>query len=291
MWYSIECTTKGGIILKIIEKNISNEKLTKTDKIIADYFFENENKLYFMTSRDIAGDLGISDTSVIRFVKRLGFKNFTEFKEKLKEKISDKILTPSEKLSLNQSILNSANIQQNFVEHTEKIILEAFEKNSFETLATAVTFLLNSRKKFIVGFKSTSGLASFFGLRVGFLLENVITHPRNNSELIKNILDINSEDCLVVIAHPKYSKTYNLILQIAKDRGAKTIVLTDKQNSPVVEYGDVVLLNNVHGISYFNSLISTQVLLEYLLTLLSTHIDERMQKRLTTINEYLNKNL
>lgn len=291
MWYSIGCATKGGMILKIIEKNIINEKLTKTDKIIADYFFENENKLYFMTSRDIAGDLGISDTSVIRFVKRLGFKNFTEFKEKLKEKISDKILTPSEKLSLNQSILNSANIQQNFVEHTEKVILEAFEKNSFETMATAVTFLLNSRKKFVVGFKSTSGLASFFGLRVGFLLENVITHPRNNSELIKNILDISSEDCLLVIAHPKYSKTYNLILQIAKDRGAKTIVLTDKQNSPVVEYGDVVLLNNVHGISYFNSLISTQVLLEYLLTLLSTHIDEKMQKRLTTINEYLNKNL
>ena len=291
MWYSIGCATKGGMILKIIEKNIINEKLTKTDKIIADYFFENENKLYFMTSRDIAGDLGISDTSVIRFVKRLGFKNFTEFKEKLKEKISDKILTPSEKLSLNQSILNSANIQQNFVEHTEKVILEAFEKNSFETMATAVTFLLNSRKKFVVGFKSTSGLASFFGLRVGFLLENVITHPRNNSELIKNILYISSEDCLLVIAHPKYSKTYNLILQIAKDRGAKTIVLTDKQNSPVVEYGDVVLLNNVHGISYFNSLISTQVLLEYLLTLLSTHIDEKMQKRLTTINEYLNKNL
>lgn len=277
--------------MKIIEKNIINEKLTKTDKIIADYFFENENKLYFMTSRDIAGDLGISDTSVIRFVKRLGFKNFTEFKEKLKEKISDKILTPSEKLSLNQSILNSANIQQNFVEHTEKIILDAFEKNTFEAMATAVAFLLNSRKKFIVGFKSTSGLASFFGLRVGFLLENVITHPRNNSELIKNILDITNEDCLLVIAHPKYSKTYNLILQIAKDRGAKTIILTDKQNSPVVEYGDVILLNNVHGISYFNSLISTQVLIEYLLTLLSTHIDDKMQKRLTTINEYLNKNL
>lgn len=277
--------------MKVIEKNISNEKLTKTDRIIADYFNENENKLYFMTSRDIAGDLGISDTSVIRFVKRLGFKNFTEFKEKLKEKISDKILTPSEKLSLNQAILNSANIQQNFVEHTEKVILEAFEKNSYETIGEAIGILLNSKKKFIVGFKSTSGIASFFGLRVGFLLENVITHSRNNSELIKDILDITSEDCLVVIAHPKYSKTYNLISQIAKEKGAKIIIITDKNNSPVAEYGDIVLINNVHGISYFNSLISTQFLIEYLLTLLSTHIDEKMQKRLTMINEYLNKNL
>lgn len=277
--------------MRVIEKNISNEKLTKTDRIIADYFIENENKLYFMTSRDIAGDLGISDTSVIRFVKRLGFKNFTEFKDKLKEKISDKILTPSEKLSLNQSILNSANIQQNFVEHTERVVLETFEKNSFEAMGTAVAILLNSKKKFIVGFKSTSGIASFFGLRVGFLLENVITHPRNNSELIKNISDITSEDCLFLIAHPKYSRTYNLILQIAKEKGAKIIIMTDKNNSPVAEYGDVVLINNVHGISYFNSLISTQFLVEYLLTLLSTNIDEKMQKRLTTINEYLNKNL
>ncbi|MGL4307295.1 MurR/RpiR family transcriptional regulator [Cetobacterium sp. SF1] len=278
-------------MLKIIEKKIYDKKMTKTDKKIADYFYENENKLYFMTSRDIGLNLGISDTSVIRFVKSLGFKNFTEFKERLKEKVSDKILTPNEKLSLNQSILNSKNIQENFIEHIEKIILESFEKNNFEIINDTVNILLNSNKKYIIGFKSTSGLASFFGLRVGFLLENVITHPRNNSELIKNIVDITEKDCLLIIAHPKYSKTYNLLLDIAKEKGAKIIIVTDKKNSPVAEYGDVVLINNIHGISYFNSLISTQVLLEYILTLLSTHIDEKMQKRLTIINEYLNKNL
>ena len=41
-----------------------------------------------MTSRDIGLNLGISDTSVIRFVKSLGFKNFTEFKERLFDKTS-----------------------------------------------------------------------------------------------------------------------------------------------------------------------------------------------------------
>lgn len=278
-------------MLKVIEKNIPKEKLTKTDKLIEDYFYENENKIYFMTSRDIAAALEISDTSVIRYVKRLGFKNFTEFKEKLKEKVSDKILTPGEKLSLNQDILNSGNVEKNFIEHIQKTTLETFQKNSGENIKKVVEILSTSHKKIIVGFKSTGGLASFFGLRVGFLFENVLTYSTNSSELIKNMVDISKDDCLFLIAHPKYSKTYNLILDMAKEKGAKIIVCTDKKTSPVVENADVVLLTNIKGISYFNSVISTQFLLEYLLTLLSINIDKTTKERLAKINEYLNKNL
>lgn len=278
-------------MLKIIEKNIPKEKLTKTDKLIENYFYENINKIYFMTSRDIAEVLKISDTSVIRYVKRLGFKNFTEFKNKLKEEVSDKILTPGEKLSLNQDILNSENVEKNFVEHIQKTILETFEKNNREKMKKVVEIFSRSNKKIIVGFKSTSGLASFFGLRVGFLLKDVLTYPNSTSELIKSMVDITKEDCLFVIAHPKYSKTYNLILNMAKEKNAKIIVCTDKKTSPVVENADLVLLTNIQGISYFNSVVSTQFLLEYLLTLLSINIDEKTKGRLTKINEYLNKNL
>ncbi|SJZ76093.1 transcriptional regulator, RpiR family [Cetobacterium ceti] len=278
-------------MLTILENKIKDKKLTKTEKIIAEYFYKNENKLYFLTSTNIAEELEISDTSVIRFVKALGFKNFTEFKENLKGKISEQILTPREKLSKHELILNQKNISKFYTEYFEKIVQETFEKNSLGDIEKLVNLLLKSRKKFVVGFKSTSGLASFFGLRLGFVLENVITHPRNNSELIKNIIDMNEDDCLFIIAHPKYSKTYNLLIEIAQKAKGHIVVITDKKTSPVANLGDITLTTNIEGISYFNSLISTQVLIEYILTILSTKLTEKMKNRLSIVNDYLNRNL
>ncbi|MCJ8343039.1 MAG: MurR/RpiR family transcriptional regulator [Cetobacterium sp.] len=278
-------------MLTILENKIKDKKLTKTEKIIAEYFYKNENKLYFLTSTNIAEELEISDTSVIRFVKALGFKNFTEFKENLKGKISEQILTPREKLSKHETILNQKNISKFYTEYFERIVQETFEKNSLEDIERLVNLLLKSKKKFVVGFKSTSGLASFFGLRLGFVLEDVITHPRNNSELIKNIIDMNEDDCLFIIAHPKYSKTYNLLIEIAQKAKGHIVVVTDKKTSPVANLGDITLTTNIEGISYFNSLISTQVLIEYILTILSTKLTEKMKNRLSIVNDYLNRNL
>ena len=49
-----------------LQKRIQNANLTRTEKRIADYFLENSGSLYFVTARDIAQELGMSDTSVIR---------------------------------------------------------------------------------------------------------------------------------------------------------------------------------------------------------------------------------
>ena len=273
-----------------LQKRIANKSLTKTETIIADFFFNNENRIYFLTSSDIANELQISDTSVIRFVKSLGFNNFKEFKDSLKEQVSNKILTPSEKLSLNEEILKTTNLIETFTNSIFKNIQETININSYKKIEKIINILYKAHKKYIVGFKSVSGATSFFGLRLGFILKNVITHNSNNSELIKNIVDIQKDDCLFLIAHPKYSKTYPLLIEIAKKAGAKVIVVTDKSTSPVANSGDITIFTDIRGISYFNSIISTQALLEFILTSMSKNLDEESKKRLIYINELLNEN-
>lgn len=273
-----------------LENRIKNKKLTNTEIVIANFFTENKNKLYFLTSSDIALELNISDSSVIRFVKSLGFNNFKEFKKSLKNEISNKILTPAEKLSLNEEILKNDNLLTPFLENLNSNILETINNISFEKIKNTIDILMTCNKKFIVGFKSTSGPTSFFGLRLGFLLENVITHPLNNSELIKNIIDITDKDCLFLIAHPKYSKTYNLLIDIAKKNNAKIIVITDKTTSPVANLAHITLFTDTKSLSFFNSIISTQVLMEFILTSISKNLDKNSKDRLNKINELLNEN-
>lgn len=273
-----------------LQKRIANKSLTKTETIIADFFLHNENRIYFLTSSDIATELQVSDTSVIRFVKSLGFSNFKEFKDSLKQQVSDKILTPSEKLRLNEDLLKKNDLIETFTNSIFKNIEETININSYDKISKIIDILFKSNKKYIIGFKSVSGVASFFGLRLGFILQNVITHSQNNSELIKNIVDIQKNDCLFLIAHPKYSKTYSLLIEIAKKAEAKVIVITDKSTSPIANSGDITVFTDIRGISYFNSIISTQALIEFILTSMSKNLDNQSKIRLAYINELLNEN-
>ena len=59
---------------------IQSMNLTKTEKVIADYILDNINNIGLSTVTDISLKLGVSDTSIIRFIRLLGFAGFADFK-------------------------------------------------------------------------------------------------------------------------------------------------------------------------------------------------------------------
>ena len=110
-----------------------------------------------------------------------------------------------------------------------------------------VSSILKSRQKYIVGFKSVGGIVSFLGLRLGFLLHDVYSYRENNSELFKQIVDIDERDVLVLICYPKYSKTYNLLIEYVKSKGAEVIIITNSIESPYFFKGDINIDLNTNG--------------------------------------------
>ena len=58
---------------------IQSMNLTKTEKVIADYILDNINNIGLSTVTDISLKLGVSDTSIIRFIRLLGFAGFADF--------------------------------------------------------------------------------------------------------------------------------------------------------------------------------------------------------------------
>ena len=59
-----------------LEKRIQQAQLTKCQHRIADYFLKNRNRICRMTSLAIAQEVGVSDASVIRFSRAVGYTGF-----------------------------------------------------------------------------------------------------------------------------------------------------------------------------------------------------------------------
>ena len=66
---------------------IKDKSLTKTEKIIADYLLDNLNTIGFSSVKEVSLNCGVSDTSIIRFLRELGYEGYTDFKKELNEKL------------------------------------------------------------------------------------------------------------------------------------------------------------------------------------------------------------
>ena len=64
--------------MKELQELIHNANLTKTQKTIAEFILDNSSEACFMTSTEIAERLAVSESSVIRFSRSLGFAGFMD---------------------------------------------------------------------------------------------------------------------------------------------------------------------------------------------------------------------
>ena len=270
---------------KILEK-LKNTRLTKKEKRIAEFFLDEEQRVFLMNVADIAKTIDVSDTSVIRFIKSLGFENFTDFKNSGQEDIKSRLDKTNDFIK-NLDIIKENSIEQLYIHKINEEVNKIFNSNSQKQIKKISNLIMKAKNKYIVGFKSTAGIANFFGVRLGFMLENVSTFNIDDSVVINSIFNTKEEDILIIFDYPMYSKAAKVLAKMTKENKAKIILFTDSDNAPLAEYSDILYKVKLNGISVFNSLISTQILVEYLLTYISQFIEEKAKVRFSKIRKFL----
>lgn len=97
-------------------KKIQGMSLTRTDAEIAEYILANLNTIGFQTSTSLAEAIGVSDTSVIRFIRKLGFKGYADFRGEMNARAARQInqvqqdLSPGEKYARSRAQLKQGSL-------------------------------------------------------------------------------------------------------------------------------------------------------------------------------------
>ena len=72
-------------------RKIQSMTLTRTDAEIAEYILAHLSTIGFQTSTTMAEEIGVSDTSVIRFIRKLGFKGYADFRSEMNARTARQI--------------------------------------------------------------------------------------------------------------------------------------------------------------------------------------------------------
>lgn len=67
-------------MMELLKKLLEKQGMTEREKVIADYIVHHCEKVTHMTTRELAKNTYTSATVIVRFVKKLGYQGFQDFK-------------------------------------------------------------------------------------------------------------------------------------------------------------------------------------------------------------------
>lgn len=281
--------------MKELRENINNAKLTKTQKMIATFILDNSADACFMTSTEIAESLGVSESSVIRFSRSLGYSGFMEFQRQLRKDYQDKILSisstitvPSQRIAKQAKLDNSTDYIDRHFKIAAKNLESVFIHNSIELFEEAAQIVVSSKRKYIAASRGDTSLSDYFLLYLKQMIPHVVMTNTTAISPIDHMCSIAKEDCLIIFSFPRYSSIDEITAQMAYDIGARIIVITDKPSALLAPYATVLFTAPVDSNAFFNSFIGPQFISEALLEVIS-HKVKGIEKRLKRIDKYLGK--
>ena len=268
-------------------------RLTKNEKLIYEFILRNKEKACFKTSTAIAAELGVGDTSVIRLSRTLGFSNFAEFRKAIQEEalakgnlsgISHVPYEKKEKTDIIELTEIPSLVRQNFMKKSEMDFIHNDDRKYQETAEMIVT----AEKKYIAGFRNTSGIADYFST----ILSHVLPHVRRINQkdgFEDEAIDMSEKDILILFSLPRYSKNASIVLKIAQEAHCPIIVFTDKLTAPVTTGAAKVIVNDIDSVSFANSISGMVLSIEILISLISKISGQAGRERLKILDTYMSE--
>ena len=273
----------------LVEK-IKKTSFTKKEQQIAEYVIEHLNTVGFETVTSIAKAIGVSDASVIRFVRTLGYESFSAFKKQMNDRMLQQynnVLSANELYHKTMSRLNEGNLITDLLEHSIDNLRSTALALKEADLELAVQLIMNSQNKYVIGFRGSSTCASFMARKLIYLTNNVTLCPYAESHVIERIFDIGPQDCIVLYSFQRYSDIVYPLLEIAKEKQTHVVVITDNPTYPPAPWADVILPASVSGMGFVNSYIAALYITDLLLLMASKY--PNLTKRIELLDKFINK--
>lgn len=272
-------------LLKIIDDKMGD--LSKGQKRIANFLKDHYDKAVYLTASRLGEIAGVSESTVVRFAIELGFDGYPKLQEALQELVKNE-LTASQRMKVSSDRIVKSD------KHIFKSVLESDAARIANTLDTinqrdfdeAVDYIINAKRVYIVGGRSSSALSNFLDFYLNLMRDDVINASTGVvTETFEHIFRIKEGDLLIGISFPRYSNKTVKAVEYAHGRGARTIAITDSNQSPLAKDANICLTARSDMLSFIDSLVAPLSLINALLVAVSLKCKDNIAEGLDKLED------
>ncbi|WP_073998418.1 MurR/RpiR family transcriptional regulator [Anaerococcus urinomassiliensis] len=215
------------------------DDFTPSDKKIGEYIIDNPEQIINYNTLQLAEIIQTSQSAIIRFIKKIGYKGYIDFKidvarsiEENSEFLLDEVISKDE--SIENIISKSKNNVLSTVEKTYALIDD-------QRIKTAVEDINKANNIYLAGVGSSGLICEDFSYKLQRSGKKVFyqVDAHTNLALVSNIC---KDDLLIAISYSGLTKEILIASEYAKNIGAKVVSISKALNSALANNTDELLL-------------------------------------------------
>jgi len=248
------------------------ERLTPTERRIAQAVLDDATLLAFGTVSDLATAVGTSRPSIVRFATKLGFSGYPELQNHVRERLAVRLFRPSERIRAagERSMSTRSEMDQS--------ISSVFEAVGGPRLAAFAEKLAGAEAVWII-----SGETSRAGAHA--LLSGLsIIRPRvvllEDHTIGKDLAGVGPRDVAVIFDFYRYRQTAVTSAQILANSGVEILAITDGPLSPLAGLTDAWCGLHVPAIGPFDSSLPAVAMAELLIAEVAVQLQDLATERI-----------
>lgn len=260
-------------------------QLTKSEKRIANYINQNLDEAAFMSAAEISEHLQLSEATMVRFARTIGFDSYPALREALQEDFRHRMTHSARLRSRLDSLRDGGDIFERLVTSEIDYLTEALHTLDRDALNAAVEMLRTHQRVFVFGLGPSISLVDLLEIRLTRSARHVIPLRISGRELLEPLLLMNENDLLIAIGFFDVNNELRLVLEHANQKNTPVILVTDTLGALVGEMVDIVLAARRGPISSFHSLTIPMTIINALLLALSSVDQEKVMNNLDKLDQ------
>lgn len=261
------------------------EQLTKSEKRIANYMRKNQEEAAFLSAGELADRLGLSEATMVRFARSLGFSSYPAMRVVLQESFRRRVTHSARLRGRLDDLREAGDIFERLVASEIDYMTQALETVDRPALHQAVELLRSRKQVFVFGVGPSISLVDLLEIRLGRFGRQVIPLTTAGREILEPLLRMTDQDLMFVICFFDISPALQLVLDYAKEVNCPVIMLTDTLGSIIGDKADVVLAARRGPMAEFHSLVVPMTIINTLLLALANEDREQVMANLDKLDQ------
>ena len=259
--------------------------LTKSEKRIASFLNQNQDEAAFLSAGEIAEQLQLSEATMVRFARTLGFDSYPAMRGALQANFRHRMTHSSRLRSRLDDLRADGDIFERVVASEIDYLTEALQTLDRKAFDAAVELLRTHSRVFVFGLGPSLSLVDLLEIRLTRSGRHVIPLNTSGREMLEPMLLMKDSDLLIAFGFFNPTPSLQMVLEFANQNKTPVILLTDTLGPMVGEKADVVLAARRGPVSAFHSLTVPMTILNALLLSLSSVDQEKVMANLDKLDQ------
>ena len=278
---------KGTDFAQLVSERFKS--LTKSEKLIANFLRKNQEESAFLSAGEIARRLDLSEATLVRFARTLGFSSYPAMRAVLQENFRQRVTHSARLRGRLDEMRQNGGIFERLTATEIDYLTQALDSIDRGQLDKAVELIRTHKKIFVLGLGPSISLVDLLEIRLQRFGKEVVSLKASGHEVIDSMLAMRPGDLVFVICFFDQNPTLQLVLDYSHQVGATIIMLTDTLDTILGDKADVVLSARRGPVGEFHSLVVPMTVINALLLTVASKEQEQIMPILDKLDSLREK--